>query len=566
MKSEGDFVEALGVKDGLIQFVGTSEEAKKLESKERLDLKGKTMLPGMVDAHMHLYAYCQNQTFVDLQKASSIKELIDLMTEKKETTPNGHWIKGVNFDQSKFTENRFPTRFDLDQISKEHPIVIKRCCLHAVVANTMALERVGIVAGDDSEDLVGDDSKDHVEDGVSKELSQNSSQDSNHDLIQNLSKYESFIDKGDDGTVNGIVREEATKLFDDIMPDPLNDHTLKREIMSGVMKDMSAKGMTGIHTYAAKIWQYNEDINLYKDMSAEGNLPLRVTVCLDELFDLPENHESDKKKAHNLVQMGAYKLFTDGSLGSRSAYLKAPYSDDENTVGVTVCSQEDLNKKVSTAYKKGLQPAIHAIGDGALDMTLTAIEKCLEEALEEGMTESEQAKRLPFRIIHVQMIDEELLVRMKKLPVILDIQPVFLGTDLHWIEDRLGPKRMKNAYTWKTLLNHGFIQTGGSDCPVESYDPLKGVFAAVERTDTDHYPAGGFYPEEKLSVYEALSLFTVNPPYATGQEDVLGTLEIGKFADMVVLDENPFEIETRMIKDIQVLWTFVAGSCVYRRM
>lgn len=542
MKSEGDFVEALGVKDGLIQFVGTREEAKEIESKERFYLKGKTMLPGMVDAHMHLYAYCQNQTFVDLQKASSIKELIDLMTERKETTPKGQWIKGVNFDQSKFTENRFPTHFDLDQISKEHPIVIKRCCLHAVVANTMALERVGIFVENDSEDYGKDD------------------------VSIDLSKYENFIDKGDDGTVNGIVREEATKLFDDIMPDPLTDHTLKREIMSHVMKDMSSKGMTGIHTYAAKIWQYNEDISLYKDMSAEGNLPLRVTVCLDELFDLPENHESDKKKAYNLVQMGAYKLFTDGSLGSRSAYLKAPYSDDKNTVGVTVCSQEDLNKKVSIAYKKGLQPAIHAIGDGALDMTLTAIEKCLQDALEEGMTESEQAKRLPFRIIHVQMIDEDLLVRMKKLPVVLDIQPVFLGTDLHWIEDRLGPKRMKNAYTWKSLLDHGFIQTGGSDCPVESYDPLKGVFAAVERTDTDHYPVGGFYPEEKLSVYEALSLFTVNPPYATGQEDVLGTLEIGKFADMVIFDENPFEVETRKIKDIQVLWTFVAGSCVYRRI
>ena len=526
MKKEGEKFQSLGVKDGKIIFLGTNDEAKNVSSKELIDLKGKMMIPGMADAHLHLYAYCQNLTFVDLSKVHNINEMISLMKEKVKNVKKGDWVKGVNFDQSKWKENRFPTLEEMNSISKDNPVIIKRCCLHAVVANSKALEMASI-------------GKNY--------------QAGSGGIVE--------LDK--DGMPNGILREQSTKVFDDILPDPLKDVEVQKRIMQDVLNDMSSKGITTIHTYAAKIWQYNEDINIYKNFEKEGKLPLRVTVCIDELFE-PEILTKEKlNNPYRKVQLGAYKIFSDGSMGSRSAALKEPYSDDPQNSGFMLFTQEELNNKILTGYEHGLQPAIHAIGDRALDMTLAAIEYTLKTTKEKGMTDEEQKNRLPFRIIHVQMIDDNLLERMKKLPLVLDIQPIFLCTDLHWIEDRIGKERLKGSFALKTMEKAGLIQTGGSDCPVETYEPLKGIYAAVTRQDMEGYPTEGFLPEERLSVYEALCMYTKNVPYATGQESVLGTLEIGKFADLTVLEKNLFKIDKKEIKDIKVEQTYVAGNCVF---
>lgn len=526
MKKEGEKFQSLGVKDGKITFLGTDEEAKNVSSKELIDLKGKMMIPGMADAHLHLYAYCQNLTFVDLSKVHNINEMINLMKEKVKNVKKGDWVKGVNFDQSKWKENRFPTLEEMDSISKDNPIIIKRCCLHAVVANSKALKMAGI-------------GKNY--------------QAGSGGIVE--------LDK--DGMPNGILREQSTKVFDDILPDPLKDIKVQKKIMQDVLNDMSSKGITTIHTYAAKIWQYNEDINIYKNFEKEGKLPLRVTVCIDELFEPEILTEEKLNNPYRKVQLGAYKIFSDGSMGSRSAALKKPYSDDPQNSGFMLFTQEELNNKILTGYEHGLQPAIHAIGDRALDMTLAAIEYTLKTTKEKGMTDEEQKNRLPFRIIHVQMIDDDLLERMKKLPLVLDIQPIFLCTDLHWIEDRIGKERLKGSFALKTMEKAGLIQTGGSDCPVETYEPLKGIYAAVTRQDMEGYPIEGFLPEERLSVYEALCMYTKNVPYATGQESVLGTLEIGKFADLTVLEKNLFKIDKKEIKDVKVEQTYVAGNCVF---
>ena len=526
MKKEGEKFQSLGVKDGKIFFLGTNDEAKNVSSKELIDLKGKMMIPGMADAHLHLYAYCQNLTFVDLSKVHNINEMINLMKEKVKNVKKGDWVKGVNFDQSKWKENRFPTLEEMNSISKDNPVIIKRCCLHAVVANSKALEIAGI-------------GKNY--------------QAGSGGIVE--------LDKN--GMPNGILREQSTKVFDDILPDPLKDIEVQKKIMQDVLNDMSSKGITTIHTYAAKIWQYNEDINIYKNFEKEGKLPLRVTVCIDELFEPEILTEEKLNNPNRKVQLGAYKIFSDGSMGSRSAALKSPYSDDPENSGFMLFTQEELNNKILTGYEHGLQPAIHAIGDRALDMTLSAIEYTLKITKEKGMTDEEQKNRLPFRIIHVQMIDDDLLERMKKLPLVLDIQPIFLCTDLHWIEDRIGKERLKGSFALKTMEKAGLIQTGGSDCPVETYEPLKGIYAAVTRQDMEGYPMEGFLPEERLSVYEALCMYTKNVPYATGQESVLGTLEIGKFADLTVLERNLFKIDEKDIKDVKVEQTYVAGNCVF---
>ena len=526
MKKEGEKFQSLGVKDGKITFLGTDEEAKNVSSKELIDLKGKMMIPGMADAHLHLYAYCQNLTFVDLSKVHNINEMINLMKEKVKNVKKGDWVKGVNFDQSKWKENRFPTLEEMDSISKDNPVIIKRCCLHAVVANSKALKIAGI-------------GKNY--------------QAGSGGIVE--------LDK--DSMPNGILREQSTKVFDDILPDPLKDIEVQKKIMQDVLNDMSSKGITTIHTYAAKIWQYNEDISIYKNFEKEEKLPLRVTVCIDELFEPEILTEEKLNNPYRKVQLGAYKIFSDGSMGSRSAALKKPYSDDPQNSGFMLFTQEELNNKILTGYEHGLQPAIHAIGDRALDMTLAAIEYTLKTTKEKGMTDEEQKNRLPFRIIHVQMIDNDLLERMKKLPLVLDIQPIFLCTDLHWIEDRIGKERLKGSFALKTMEKAGLIQTGGSDCPVETYEPLKGIYAAVTRQDMEGYPIEGFLPEERLSVYEALCMYTKNVPYATGQESVLGTLEIGKFADLTVLEKNLFKIDKKEIKDVKVEQTYVAGNCVF---
>lgn len=528
MESEGSHVEALGIKDGVIAFTGSNSEAALYESDQIIDLQGKTVIPGMADSHLHMYAYCQNQTSVDLAGVKSIEEMVKMMSSKAEVVEKGKWIKGVNFDQTKWKENRFPTRRDLDLISKDHPIVIRRCCLHALVANTKALELAGVGAGYDG--------------GPG-----------------------GIVEFEEDGTPNGIIREQSTKVFDEIIPDPLQDPEERERIMTEVLADMSEKGITTIHTYAAKIWRYNEDIEAYKSLDKERRLPVRITVCIDELFEPEILTEAQKQDPYRLVQYGAYKIFSDGSLGSRSAALREPYADDPDNVGFVVCDQETLTNKVTAGYEKGLQPAIHAIGDRALDMTLTAIEKTLETARKNGMKPAQMAARLPFRIIHVQMVDESLVERMKQLPLVLDIQPIFLCTDLHWVGERIGKEREKGTYAWKTLQNAGMILTGGSDCPVETYDPIKGIYAAVTRKDFDGYPPCGYHPEEKLSVYEAFCAYTKNVHYATGQQEVLGTLVCGKFADLAVLDRNPFAISEDELKDIVVEQTFVAGRQVFVR-
>lgn len=526
LEKEGERYEALGIKSGKIVFIGSNKEAEKLEAIEKIDLKGKTMLPGMGDSHMHLYAYCQNLTFVDLSKVKSISEMIQKMKEKAKETNEGIWIKGVNFDQSKWKENRFPTLKEMDSISKKHPVLIKRCCLHAIVANSFALNLAGI----------------------DKEYKADGSGIVEHDI---------------NGNPNGILREQSTKVFDELIPDPLEDIKLKRKMLLLVMNDMASKGMTCIHTYAAKIWQYNEDINIYRAFEKKKELPVRVTVCIDELFENEKITEKEFYNPYRLTQLGAYKIFSDGSMGSRSAALKEPYSDDPKNSGFMLFTQEELNKKIYTGYKRGLQPAIHAIGDKALDMTLTAIEYTLEECKKSGMTQEEQNSRLPFRLIHVQMVDETLIKRMKKLPVILDIQPIFMCTDLYWIEDRIGKERLKGSYALKTMWKEGLLQTGGSDCPVETYEPLKGIYAAVTRQDLNGYPKGGFLSSEKLSVYEAVCMFSKNIHYATGQEDVLGTLKVNKFADLVILDKDIFEIPENDIQNIKIIRTYLAGKCTY---
>ena len=335
--------------------------------------------------------------------------------------------------------------------------------------------------------------------------------------------------------------------------------------MKQALAEATSQGLTTIHTYAAEIWKYTEDPEDYLRLDRKGELPLRVVIYLDTLYQKPYLTRREMADPYRKVGYGGHKIFSDGSLGSRSAKLLAPYTDAPETDGILVQTQEELNEKMLRVYEMGLQPATHCIGDKGLDCVLTAIEYTLEKSREHGMTEREQADRDPFRIIHAQMATDEMIERMKKLPVVLDLQPVFLETDMHWVSQRIGEERAAYSYRWNTYQKAGLVLTGGSDSPVEPFSPWINIYSAVARKDFDHYPAGGYQPEEKMSVYDAVCMFTKNLHYAAGQEQWLGTLETGKFADLVVIDRDIFEIPEDDIMDTQVLRTYLAGKEVYHR-
>ena len=496
----------------------------------KADLAGKTMLPGMGDSHLHFFAYCQTHTTVDLGGCTSKAEAIGKLAARAAETPKGQWIKGSNFDESKWDadNDHLPTKADLDLVSPDHPVMMKRVCLHTAVANTAALAAAGIGKG-----------------------------------------YEfgpgGLVELDADGMPNGILREQATKIFDELIPDPAKIPTVKEKIMKQALAEATSQGLTTIHTYAAEIWKYTENPEDYLRLDRKGELPLRVVIYLDTLYQKPYLTRREMADPYRKVGYGGHKIFSDGSLGSRSAKLLVPYSDAPDTDGILVQSQQELNEHMLKAYEMGLQPATHCIGDKGLDCVLTAIEYTLEKSREHGMTAREQADRDPFRIIHAQMATDDMIRRMQKLPVVLDLQPVFLETDMHWAVERIGPERAAYSYRWETYRKAGLILTGGSDCPVEPFSPWLNIYTAVARKDFHHCPEGGYQPEEKMSVYDAVCMFTKNLHYAAGQDAVLGTLEPGKFADMVVIDRDIFKIPADEIMDIQVEKTYLAGREVYSK-
>jgi hypothetical protein len=515
MKSEDDQIEAIAVSGDKIVFTGTKEQAKSIQAKEVIDLGGKTVIPGLIDTHLHFLAYCQAREAVDLSGADSIEEVIERLREKAAVTPPGEWVRGARFDQTKFKENRFPNRWDLDKVSVEHPIFISRYCLHAFAANSLALKKAGVEKG-------------------------------------YKAPVEGTIEFDPNGEPTGLIRENASELFYRIMPVPLEKFADKKRAVGEALMDAASQGLTTIHTYAAKIWKYDEFIGVYQELEEEGRLPVRVIACFDELppFGMKSGFGNNK------IKYGTYKVFSDGSLGSRSAALSEPYHDCPGYQGVLNYTQEELNELVRVPYEMGLQVAIHAIGDRGLDMVLTAIEKAYF---------NNPRPNTRFRIIHVQVVREDQLERMKKLPLVLDVQPIFLVADLHWAEDRLGKERAKLSFAWKSLMRTGLVVTGSSDCPVEPYNPFFGIFAAVTRQDFNGFPEGGWNPQEKLTVYEAIAMFTKNAAYSSYEEDIKGTLEKGKLADFVVIDKNPFAIDPFELQHIKVLQTFVGGDLVYER-
>lgn len=518
MTSEGEMVEAIAVLNGKIVFTGTTEEASALNGKRVVDLEGKTVIPGFTDTHLHLMMDCEERLKVNLLNAASIEEVISLMKEKADAEPqeNG-WLMGATLHVEKLKEERFPNRYELDRISETRPIVITSYCHHTAMVNSKALELAGIGKGFQPE-------------------------------------TEGTIDVDENGEPNGIIRETAYGLYlEPLMDVDLSDNEFRKSILQKQAATYSSMGITTFQTYSALGDEMAEYLYTYQELEEEGKLPFRIIV--NSAADLPKSVGLVSGIGTDKVKYGAKKIFSDGSLNSRSAALIEPYSDAPEEKGILYYTQEELTAQIREGYEYGMEVSIHTIGDQSMEMVLNGIEQTLAEV--------EGKRNTRFRIIHAMVVNENQIERMKRLPIILDTQPVFLRNWGEALFDRVGEERAQLFIPLRRYLDEGLLVTAGSDAPVEDVAPLIGIQCAVTRQDLNGKPEGGLIPDQRISVYEAVCLFTKNAAYCTNEEKLKGTLETGKLGDFIVLDRDIFHTEPSDIHNIRILKTVLGGKEVF---
>ncbi|MCK9526311.1 MAG: amidohydrolase [Limnochordia bacterium] len=512
--------EAMALVGDKILALGTDEQIRALATSatEIHDLAGQVVVPGFNDSHMHLINLGQGMDGVDLTKARSVSDLVRLGQDYVHQDPDHSWILGRGFNDEAFDHKVLPTRADLDRVSETKPVLFTRVCGHICVANSKALEMAGIAA--DTPDPTGGD-----------------------------------LDRdAETGEPTGILRENAMDLVRRMIPSPSIDD-LKRVIRIA-SQEAASLGLTSVqsndlHGTRTLI----NRLEAYRQLAEAGKLPIRVE--LQSTMPTPEELKTylEVRKIHptlgTMVTLGPLKLFTDGSLGGRTAALTDPYADDPTTSGMVIFSQEELDELVLLAAGANVQVAIHAIGDRAMDMVMDSVEHA--QLAEPGWTARP-------RIIHAQITRYDQLERLAKLGIVCDIQPIFVPTDLHFVEARVGSKSAQNSYAWKTMQDLGIHTAGGSDCPVESCNPLWGMHAAITRQDQDGYPKAGWHPEECLTGLEALALFTKGSAYAAQEENIKGTLSPGKLADFVILPEDPTQVDPKKLLSMKVVATYVGGQ------
>lgn len=512
--------EAVAMAGGRFVAVGQNEAILALRSPETelVDLAGQTVVPGLADSHMHLAHLGAAMETVDLSPARSQQDLTRLGQEFLAQHAGLTWITGWGWNHDKFQDGAMPTRADLDLIATDVPILFSRTCGHIVVANSHALELAGV--GNNPEQPQG-----------------------------------GHIDVDAAGVPTGILRESAIGLVRRLAPKPtLADH--KRMLALGA-EHAASLGLTTVHSDDLA-GHFAEMLQAYLELVQEDRLPIRVSLqarlYTPEQVDEFVRISQDFQFPPHTVEYGPVKVMTDGSLGGRTAALNEPYADDPTTCGVEVLNQETITQILGRAHALGMQMSGHAIGDRAMEMLLNAFTAALAE--------KPQTDARP-RIIHAQLTTPEILQRCQELGVVCDIQPGFVGTDLHIVERRIGAERMQTTYAWRTMRELGIPTAGGSDCPVETCNPLVGIQQAVTRQDMNNFPAGGWLPTEKLTVQEALELFTLGPAYSSFNEGILGSISVGKLADCVVLDQDLTAVAPEQIASIKVQATYVGGQRRY---
>lgn len=518
MDKDDSHHQAIGIKDGKIKFIGNNEQAESIMALERLDAEGLTVLPGFIDTHLHLVDYALFENFIKLYSFTDKKQLIEAgkIFIDSDSLKFG-WVLGRGWDQNKFTDEKtFPTRYDLDQISENIPVLYTRVCGHIASVNSIGLEMIL-----------------QLEESV------------------HLADY---IDKD-----NGILRESAAYLYMKLLKE-LELDEIKALIMQG-HENLNKAGITSVHSVdfmALPGNNWENIIKAYKELDDEGKITVRTyEQCMFNSLDAYDDFLQKgyaKDNGTDFFKIGPLKLLADGSLGARTALLSDPYSDDESTCGYQVFDENTLSQFFEKAVQNDMQIAVHGIGDRSIEISADMLSKLIDKE-----------NTLRHGIIHAQITNQRILDKIKKSDLILYIQPVFVDTDMDIAEQRIGKSRMDKVYAWKTMHDMGIKACGGSDAPVVGFDIMENIYFAVTRKNICGLPEEGWIPQEKLSIYEALLLFTVNAAYASFEEDFKGSLEIGKAADIAIIDRDILETDPDLIKDIKVVYTIVDGKVVYHQ-
>ncbi|HTZ90030.1 MAG TPA: amidohydrolase [Alloacidobacterium sp.] len=525
-------VSAMAVRGGIIVASGTDGDVKKLQgvSTRMVDLGGAFVMPGFNDAHVHLGYAGRIKLSVDLVGVKSLAEMQARVKAAAKAAAPGAWLTGGGWDHTLWASKTLPTKADLDAVTDGHPAFLIRVDGHIAIANSAALTAAGITKA--TPDPQG-----------------------------------GKIDRDANGEPTGIIRETAQALIDKKIPPPTPE--LRRRGIELVLADAVEHGITSVQDNSD--W---EDFLVYEQLEREGKLPVRISEWLpfdapvDKLKQMRTYHPADDPMLHTTMLKG----FMDGSLGSRTAALNAPYSDDPGNSGIPRYQQAKLNQMAIERAQAGFQMGFHAIGDRAVDMALNAF----AAAQASGPLKANMQTVRPYgtrivhatltgprnRIEHSQVVDAGDFARYKQLGVIASMQPNHLLTDMAWAEQRLGPERSKYAYAWKSFLDAGVPLAFGTDYPVEPITPFRGVYAAVTRMNEAGTQT--FHPEEKLNIWQTIYAYTQGSAYAEFAENKKGKLVSGYYADFVVLDRDITAVAPAEILKTQVLRTVVNGQTVYQ--
>jgi predicted amidohydrolase YtcJ len=477
----------------------------------RIDGNGRTLLPGLTDGHAHLFKYGFLLRSLNLVSTPSLTESLLKIGAYAEENPHVRWIQGRGWNQVLWPIKEFPKAADIDQVVSDRPVLLDRIDGHAVWANSKAMEIAGIT--DDTPDPVG-----------------------------------GRIVRGTNGKATGVFIDKAKDLLKAHVPTPDRDEI--RQVYRAAFAGLVPYGMTGVHDAGVSI----REAEVLISMADDGELGLRVYAMLAGAEEnLDRMGKPLKGYARDMLNISAVKLYADGALGSRGAAMLRPYSDDTENRGLPFYTHDELTGLAHKANYMGFQVGIHAIGDLGNRMALDAFEAI----------QGKKPSSLRNRIEHAQIIALEDIPRFAELGVIAAMQATHATSDMNMAEDRIGPQRIKGGYAWRRLLDSGATLANGSDFPVELANPWHGLYASVTRQSRDGRPEGGWYADQALTRAEALHSFTLANAYAAHQEDVLGSLEPGKWADFIVIDRNYFDVPESEIDDIQVLETWIAGKKVF---
>lgn len=495
--------------DGKVIDYG-SGEPKVYGDMEKVDLKGGYGYPGLSDCHIHLIKYGLSLLWIDLRGVKSIQELKKRVIDRLDRDFHG-WILGRGWDQDKFYEKRYPTRYDLDEVSRDKPIFLRRVCGHIAVANSKALELAGI-----------DRYTPDPEGGV--------------------------IDRDEEGVPTGILRETALNLVKDIIPKPsIEDY---REAAINAVKELHRRGITYTHLVSAE----PEEWIVLERLRNEGNLKIRVRVYFDYIYmDWIEERGLKFGEGDDILRFMGIKIITDGSLGGRTAALNDDYSDDPGNKGVLIIPYEKLRDIVRRAFDKGFQLAIHGIGDKAIKNIVDIYKEMYSKYGFNGRRD---------RVEHASILNEDIIDDMARNNIIASVQPQFITSDT-WTVDRVGIERARYAYPLKTLRDKGVLMGAGSDAPVEIPDPIYGMYSAVTRGVYEGNPLGIATREEKIGIRDAIKIYTEDAAKLSYDEDRIGRLDKNYYMDMVILDKDLYQIDEKEIKNVRVLMTIVDGEVVY---